>query len=95
MSQIIKKTQYFLGEQQVISAGKALARELGISETTLRSWVESPQFPLAIHTEVTHGGGIVKYYPYHSAVKFIGEKMEEYKVNRAKGIGRPSKVKTS
>jgi hypothetical protein len=95
MSKVTKKTQYFIEGQQVLRAGKSFAAELGVSETVLRTWtLENPQFPLPVHTE-THGNNIVRYYPYFSAMKIIMEKLEDYKVNRAKGIGRPSKVKVS
>lgn len=92
MIKVTKKTQYFIDGVQVIRAGKSLAKELGISETTLRTWtLDNPQFPNAIHTE-THAQNIVRYYPYYSAMKIIEEKMAEYAVNRAKGVGRPNKV---
>lgn len=92
MSKVTKKTQYFIEGQQVLRAGKSFAAELGVSEAVLRMWtLENPQFPLPIHSE-NHGQNIVRYYPYFSAMKIIEEKLETYKVNRAKGIGRPKKV---
>lgn len=91
MIKVTKKTQYFIDGVQVLRAGKGLAKELGISETTLRTWSLDPQFPAVIHTE-THAQNVVRYYPYFTAMKIIEEKMAEYAVNRAKGIGRPKKV---
>ena len=91
MSNLIKKTQYFLDGQQVISAGKELARELGVSENTLRRWVENSEFPTPLHSEPTFGGGEIHYYPYAEVMEILNEKLAAYKVNRAKGIGRPKK----
>jgi len=95
---VVKKTQYFLGEQQVVCITKVFARELGVSETVLRSWADEPQFPKAIYAEITPRrgaveGSVVKYYPYDSAMAYLAEKIAKYRVNRAKGIGRPTRQK--
>ena len=89
---ITKKVQYFIGDTQVVRVDRNLAKELGVSETTLRYWlITSPNFPEAVHSENTHAGKEVKYYPYLSAMRIIEQKLKDYEINRAKGIGRPRK----
>lgn len=89
---VTTKTQYFLDGVQVVRGGRALAKELGVSETVVRTWTtENYHFPAPIHSEVGHGGGTIHYYPYYPAMAIITKKMEAYAINRAKGIGRPKK----
>jgi hypothetical protein len=92
MIKVTQKTQYFIDGEMVLRPGKKLADELGVNITTLRRWTaENPQFPNPIYTEM-HGSIVVGFYPYYSSMKIIEEKMAEYTVNCAKGIGRPKKV---
>lgn len=87
---VTKKTQYFIDGVQVLRVSRVLAKELGVSDTTLRTWTDHQNFPKEIHTE-QHGQNIVRYFPYEPAMYFIQEKLAKYAVNRAIGLGRPNK----
>lgn len=90
---VTTKTQYFLNGVQVMRVGRALAKELGVSEMAVRSWTtDNPAFPAPIHSEKGHGGNVIHYYPYYPAMAIISDKMEKYAINRSKGRGRPNKV---
>jgi len=90
---LTKKTQYFIGDQQVLRIGRPLAAELGVSHQTLRDWVlNNPQFPSPIHTETVHGGVTASYYPYETAMKVIEEKLAAFAINKARGVGRPKQL---
>ena len=87
---VTKKIQYFIGDTQVLRRDRNLARSLGVSEFALRYWIlTTPDFPEPIHTEM-YAKKVVRYYPYEPAMRIIEQKLEEYKANRARGIGRPS-----
>ena len=91
---VTKKTQYFIGEQQVLRIGRPLAAELGVSEAVLRTWtVDNSEFPAPIHSEPSHGGTVANYYPYEPAIKIIEAKLAAFAINKARGVGRPKKTK--
>lgn len=87
---VTKKTQYFIDGVQVLRVSRVLAKELGVSDTTLRTWVDNKNFPAEIYTE-QHGVNTIKYFPYEPAMYFIQRKLAKYAVNRAIGLGRPNK----
>lgn len=88
---VVTKTQYFIDGVQVLRINRGLAKELGVSETVLRSWADSPDFPQAIHTH-KHSQNIVRYFPYEPAMAYLARKLAKYAQHKARGIGRPNKA---